>query len=149
MIPELEAIMRAARNVSPDELPRLLGDLEVVRAVAWSRLQSPVPPIQSAADELMDVTAAATKLGVSESYLYSNHAKLPFARKIGRSLRFSSRGIADYIAADHSRLTPRRHCAKVSARNSHHEAKATETRISPGDHAIAAGALGLSPASRN
>jgi hypothetical protein len=50
---------------------------------------------------------AAVRLGVSPDYLYRNHRRLPFTRRMGRSLRFSSAGIEQYIRRV-SALTPRR-----------------------------------------
>jgi predicted DNA-binding transcriptional regulator AlpA len=107
MLHELEAVMSAARTLQPDELPRLLGDLETVRAVAWSRLTAPAPATQQARDELLDVEEAARRLGVSASYLYRSHRRFAFSRKLGRSLRFSAQGIESYIQQT-GVLTPRR-----------------------------------------
>ena len=104
---ELQAVLDAARSLAPEELPRLLGDLETVRAIAWSRLSMPAPPTpQKPRDELLDVKAAAAKLRLSPSYLYHNHKKFPFSRRIGRSLSFSALGIDAFI--DSGALTPRR-----------------------------------------
>jgi len=96
MTPELQAVLEVARSLAPEELPRLLGELETVRAVAWSRLTAPaVAP--KGADELLDIDAAATSLGISRSYLYRHHSQFPFSRRVGRSLRFSALGIQSYI----------------------------------------------------
>ena len=113
MTPELQAVLNVARSLTPDELPRLLGELETVRAVAWSRLSPPAPMIQQARDELLDVDAAAARLGMSASYLYRNHGKFPFSRRVGRSLRFSAEGIDSYIQ-ESGVLTPRRRPAIVA-----------------------------------
>ena len=95
---ELENAMIAARNLAPDELPRLLGELETVRAVAWSRLTAPAAPVnQQSRAELLDVDEAAARLGMSASYLYRNHQRFAFSRRVGRSLRFSAEGIDSYI----------------------------------------------------
>jgi predicted DNA-binding transcriptional regulator AlpA len=107
MLPELDAVMSAARTLAPDELPRLLGDLETVRAVAWSRLTAPAPPTQRGRDELLDIEEAARRLGISASYLYRNHRRFTFSRRVGRSLRFSAEGIESYIQQS-GVLTPRR-----------------------------------------
>ena len=114
---ELENAMIAARSLPPDELPRLLGELETVRAVAWSRLAPPAAPValqvpaaRKIRDELLDVDEAATRLGMSAGYLYHNHQKFSFSRRVGRSLRFSADGIDSYIQESGPRgvLTPRR-----------------------------------------
>ena len=109
MTPELQAVLNIARRLTPDELPRLLGDLEMVRVTVWLRLSSPAPEEKSTA-ELVDVDEAAKRLGMSASYLYRNHKKFSFSRKLGHSLRFSAEGIASYIQESGPRnvLTPRR-----------------------------------------
>jgi excisionase family DNA binding protein len=93
---EFQNVLRAARELPVDALPRLLGDLEEIRATAMARLTAPVPAA-SQLDELLDVDEAARRLGTSKDYLYRNHARLPFTRRIGRSLRFSALGIEKYI----------------------------------------------------
>jgi predicted DNA-binding transcriptional regulator AlpA len=113
MIPELEAALRSARGLASDELPRFLGELETVRAVAWSRLTSSAPAIQQSRDELLDIEEAARRLGISASYLYRNHQRFPFSRRVGRSLRFSAQGMDDYIQ-ETGALTPRRRGNKLT-----------------------------------
>jgi predicted DNA-binding transcriptional regulator AlpA len=93
---DLKPVLAQARTVSPDELPRLLGDLEEVRATALARLAAP-QPIQSQADELLDVPEASRRLGVSGDYLYRHHKDFPFTRHMGRKLLFSLRGIEKHI----------------------------------------------------
>ncbi len=103
---ELESTLIAARTLSQEELPRLLGELEEIRATALARLVSPKHESQMP-DSLLDVDEAATRLGVSQHYLYRNHRRFSFTRRIGRSLRFSSNGIEQYIRRTNV-LTPRR-----------------------------------------
>jgi len=107
IIPELQAVLNVARNLKPDELPRLLGDLETIRAIAWSRLTLSAPAPKQAADELIDIEEAARRLGVSRSFLYQNHRQYTFSRRVGRSLRFSSQGLQSHIEQS-GVLTPRR-----------------------------------------
>src|SRR5580704_18419309 len=59
----------SARTLPSEELPRLLGDLEEVRATALARLVAP-PPAHTGPDELIDVQEASRRLGVSTDYLY-------------------------------------------------------------------------------
>jgi excisionase family DNA binding protein len=103
---ELESTLIVARTISQEELPRLLGDLEEIRATALARLTYPAREPQLP-DSLLAVEEAATRLGVSQHYLYRNHPRLPFTRRMGRSLRFSSNGIEQYIRRKNS-LTPMR-----------------------------------------
>lgn len=99
-------MLMTARTIPPDELPRLLGELEEIRTTALARLASPKHESQMP-DSLLDVDEAATRLAVSPHYLYRNHRRFPFTRRVGRSLRFSSNGIDQYIHRANS-LTPRR-----------------------------------------
>lgn len=92
---ELEPALSAARSLPPDELPRLLGDLEEIRTTALARLSS--TQIHRSTDELLDVEHAAERLGVSTDYLYRHHAQFAFTRRMGRKLLFSSSGIGDYM----------------------------------------------------
>jgi predicted DNA-binding transcriptional regulator AlpA len=48
-------------------------------------------------DSLIDVEAAAQRLGVSRDWLYHHARQLPFTVHQGRLLRFSTRGINRYI----------------------------------------------------
>ncbi len=49
-------------------------------------------------DQLVDINKAAEILGVKVRYLYDHHDRFPFTRRIGRQLRFSTRGIERYLA---------------------------------------------------
>lgn len=56
----------------------------------------PGPPASSG-DRLLNVQAAAFKLGCSRDYLYRHAKTLPFTVRVGRRVRFSVRGIDTYI----------------------------------------------------
>ena len=93
---ELRTVLLAAQELPADELPRLLGDLEEVRATAMARLTS--APIQRPeVDELLDVAEAGRRLGVSKDYLYRHHRNFTFTRRVGRKLLFSAEGIEKHI----------------------------------------------------
>jgi excisionase family DNA binding protein len=92
---QLEPVLQAARTLPAAELPRLLGDLEEVKATALARLSAPAPVQQT--DEFLTVKAAAQRLGCSADYLYKNSASLPFTRHLGKKLLFSTRGIEEYL----------------------------------------------------
>ena len=96
MRPELEPILASARQLLPEELPRLLGDLEEIRTTALARLTAPSQQPQSP-DAMLDVDEAAARLGTSRSYLYRHHKRFAFTRRMGRALRFSANGIEQYI----------------------------------------------------
>jgi excisionase family DNA binding protein len=95
MRPELQSALVQARTLAPEELPRLLGDLEEIRATALARLASPAA--ESRPDEMLDVEQAAVRMNLSKDYLYRHHKRFPFARRIGRKLLFSSAGLDSYL----------------------------------------------------
>ena len=92
---ELLSAFVQAQTLAPEELPRLLGDLEEIRATALARLASPVAGGRP--DELLDVEQAALRMNLSKDYLYRHHKRFPFARRIGRKLLFSSVGLESYL----------------------------------------------------
>jgi predicted DNA-binding transcriptional regulator AlpA len=102
MTKELQAVLAAALTVPAESLPDFLAEIEKIRVTAWARLMRPTN--EHVRDELVDVGEAAIRLGMSQSYLY--HHEFPFTRRIGRSVRFSARGIQQFIE-----------CGRVSSRN--------------------------------
>ena len=92
----MDAALAAAKTVPRETLADFLGDLERVRVTALSRLIAPVPN-KHPSDELLGVAEAARRLGVSRDYLYHNHHRFPFVRRVGRGLRFSAEGVGNYI----------------------------------------------------
>ncbi len=106
IIVELE---RAAAEVSPLEAPVLLGELERVRAMIWTRMMNPSPNheghqvIECEPDRLLTPQQAASLLGVGIRWLYRNSRRLPFTRRLSRkSLRFSEKGLRRWLAAKKS-----------------------------------------------
>ena len=53
-------------------------------------------------DHLIDIHKAAEILDVKVRYLYDNHDRFPFTRRIGRQLRFSVRCIDRYLKGEAS-----------------------------------------------
>jgi hypothetical protein len=92
----LTDLLKAARELPAEDLPDLIGQLEAAKATAWARLSAPVP-VSPERDELLDVEAAAERLGVSEDYLYRHHSDYSFTRRQGRKLLFSAQGIEKHI----------------------------------------------------
>jgi hypothetical protein len=90
----LDPVLKLARTIPPEELPRLIGACAEIVATATSRLA--IPPAVSE-DSSIGVGEAAKRLGVSASYLYHNHKKFTFTRREGGKLLFSSAGIQAYL----------------------------------------------------
>jgi excisionase family DNA binding protein len=95
MRPELANALELAKTLPAEELPGLLGSLAEITATAQARLLSPsAAPL---GDKLLNVKECAERMKVSQDYLYHSHKRLPFARRIGRSLRFSANGLDAYL----------------------------------------------------
>ena len=77
----------------------LLARLAVAQAALTTRavVLALTPAVSATGDSLLDVDAAAAKLGVSTSYLYRHARTLTFTVRVGRGLRFSSAGIERHI----------------------------------------------------
>ena len=93
---ELQTVLDSLPRIQREHLPELLGELEVIRASALMRL-SAVAHVPASHDELLNIEAAAERLGVSTDYLYRNSKSLPFVRRMGRKLLFSSVAIDAYL----------------------------------------------------
>lgn len=81
-------------------IPAFLAHLAALQLRAAARLASNTgePAEQDAGDVLLGVAEAAKRLGTSEDWLYRHASELPFTRRLsGRQLRFSGRGIEQYI----------------------------------------------------
>lgn len=101
-------LLRTALEIPPEQLPRLLGDIEEIRATAAARLCVPAHGPSSGQDRLLRIEEACDRLNLSRDYLYRHSKEFQFTRKIGRKLLFSSLGIDQYIRQQNG-LTARRH----------------------------------------
>jgi excisionase family DNA binding protein len=97
---KLAELKEEIANLTPEQVPDVLGQLEQLKAVAWAQLLTPNgrnPSGIEPPDELVNAREAARRLGLSLDYVYRHARQLPFAVRVGRQLRFSSRGIERYI----------------------------------------------------
>ena len=102
-VPTLAEIISDPAKVAalPKEaIPELRGELARLDTILLATLlargdgQSTAPQ----GDRLLDVEAAARKLGTTPDWLYRNASRLPFAIRVGKKqLRFSETGIDRYI----------------------------------------------------
>jgi len=92
---ELQCVLNSVGGMAAEQLPELLGELEIIRATAMLKMTA--PPTAQQPDELLAIPTAAERMGVSTDYLYRHAATLPFTRRVGRKLLFSSRGVEQYI----------------------------------------------------
>ncbi len=97
--PAIQALEAVARSTTVDSLPDLIGQVEAVKARLYSRLTAPgTASPRMAADRLLDVREAAQKMCRSTDWLYRHAAELPFVVREGRLVRFSEKGIDEYIS---------------------------------------------------
>ena len=50
-------------------------------------------------DRLLTVRDVAGRLSVQERYVYDHHHEWPFTKKVGRKIRFSERGLEQWVAS--------------------------------------------------
>jgi len=100
---ELETALDAVRTLPASELPAFIGQLAEVHAIALQRLSAPVPVEASGdrnADDVLDVDAAATHIGMSRKWIYRNYSILPHLRVgFGRRprLKFRRRDLDSWL----------------------------------------------------
>jgi hypothetical protein len=75
--PELQSVLDNLPEMQREELPDLLGKLEVIRATSLIRLSAPVAPSDQH-DKLVEIETAAERLGVSKEYLFAQFQALSF-----------------------------------------------------------------------
>jgi excisionase family DNA binding protein len=96
-------LLRVARELPPEHLPRFFADLEEIRRTAEMQLRVATKS-QPEGDELLTVAEASKRLRVSKDTLYRND--FPFTRHVGRHRLFSRNGIDRAIMQND--LTPGR-----------------------------------------
>lgn len=95
---DAQSLLAAAQELPVEQLPVLLGELEVVRCTAMARLTAPATPVLiPGREELLDVEETARRLNVTADHLYRHSAEYPFTRRINSRLRFSASGIDAWI----------------------------------------------------
>ena len=77
--------------------------LEQIRQVVAEEVQKAVKGSKD--DKLLTVEEVCQVLNVTAQWVYHNGKKLPFARKVGGNLRFSSNDLQHWIAAQKLRAT--------------------------------------------
>jgi predicted DNA-binding transcriptional regulator AlpA len=105
----LQAPERVA-EVAWNDVPDLLGELEVLRVRLYGRLlRSGIPsePQRPAdgPDRLLSPQEAGSLLGVTTRWLYRHARRLPFTRRMSRRvLRFSETGLRQWLERQGKRL---------------------------------------------
>ena len=88
--------------MDPAELPRLIGDLEEIRAIAFARLMAPPVPVTQPDEELLDISEAARRLNLSRTTLYAliGRGELK-SRTIGRRRMIPRTALEGFAGKDH------------------------------------------------
>lgn len=90
----LATLDRVIAESAAEALPALVTALAARTTAASSRLVSGgAPRGDEPEDRNLDISEAAARLGVSTSWLYRNHGKIPCSIRLGRRLLFSARGL--------------------------------------------------------
>jgi excisionase family DNA binding protein len=85
-------------NIRPEEIAPIMAQMAAIQlSLATRLLTEKTENTQDGSDTLLTVEEAAAKLKCSEDWLYRRAKSLPFTVRVGRSLRFSSRGIDAHI----------------------------------------------------
>jgi hypothetical protein len=100
--PDLRQLVAAADLA---ELPELIGQLEIAKALALARLAAPTPALATVPARNLSATEAARRLGVSLPYLYKHAASWPVARRLGKRVVFDSAGLEAWNSGQHPSLT--------------------------------------------
>jgi hypothetical protein len=105
---ELQPVLQLVRQMPPQELIGLLGEIEEIRCTAKVRIYSSSQAEPAQTDQLLPIEQAARCLGICKDHLYRHSKDYPFTRRMGRRLLFSSLGINQYIAQQGSLTATRR-----------------------------------------
>jgi predicted DNA-binding transcriptional regulator AlpA len=101
-------------DVEPTAVPVLLAQITAVSAALAARLpvdpdggDSADPAGEPPTDRLLDVRQAASRLGVSPTWIYRRVTRLPFVVRLDRQVRVSATGLERYLRARQGRATYR------------------------------------------
>ena len=102
--PCVDELERLVATVAPADVPALLGELERLRALAWTRLNVEARPAAAprapaaTADRLLAAREAAKILGVRERWVRDHADRLGGAVRLpGKQVRFSERKLRRWI----------------------------------------------------
>jgi predicted DNA-binding transcriptional regulator AlpA len=96
-------------SIPRGEVPKVLGQLEELRAALWAHMtmpqrtsaldQAPAANAEGDTDRLLTVQELAKALSVDDRWVYRRADSLPFTRRLSdRTLRFSQRGLDRWLA---------------------------------------------------
>ena len=101
-VEELASDVERVADLQPVDAGRLA--IRLAGLVEALRLRAAAAPASvEASDRLLGADEVARAIGMSRRWVYSRGASLPFARRMGRSLRFSEAGMRRWMASQGSR----------------------------------------------
>ena len=115
---QLRAVIGAAVS---DELPKLLGELEEIRAELWRRVHHDAQPL-----ELLDVGEAAALLRLPRRRVFDLARGASWARRVGRRLLIDRRALLYEV--QHGRLS--QHVKASALRNATQQREPTHGPVS-------------------
>ncbi len=102
--PIIADLERLVQRAGLADIPALLGDLERIRVMAWTRLYAPhvatrAPTrARSGKDRLLTAKEAAEMLGVTIRWVYDHANELPGTQRLTpRCLRFSENALKRWL----------------------------------------------------
>jgi predicted DNA-binding transcriptional regulator AlpA len=96
--PDLAALLADPTRVPVEQIPDAIGELERAKAVLWARLTTPVSTNGGGEDRLLTAEDVSQQTTLSLRWLYRHADALPFTRRVGRKVLFSSAGLAKWLA---------------------------------------------------
>jgi predicted DNA-binding transcriptional regulator AlpA len=94
VVAEIASIEKMTSPQAKAELAKIASIMPMLIAKAFETS----PALEPTADRLLGATEAAAMLSLAPTTLYKNAGEYPFTVRLGRSLRFSLRGLEQYIA---------------------------------------------------
>jgi predicted DNA-binding transcriptional regulator AlpA len=91
-------------DLPPADLARTLSQLAALHLALAAHVREMFPPIPAgAADRLLTVGEVAQRLSISSHAVYRRASSFPFTVRVGRYLRFSERGLDEYLESRRGR----------------------------------------------
>jgi predicted DNA-binding transcriptional regulator AlpA len=92
-------------ELAPGDLTLTLSQVAALHLSLAARLRELFPPVSASAagDRLLTVADVADRMSLSAHAVYRRAARLPFTVRVGRYLRFSERGLEEYLGSRRGR----------------------------------------------
>jgi hypothetical protein len=98
MLLQTETKMPDPKQIPVERIPSLLTQLAALQtALAVRLMPNAEETFDASSDKLLKVGEAAQRLRTTPDWLYRHSPHLPFTRRLGRSIRFSEKGLELFI----------------------------------------------------